>query len=135
MKPFLVQAGRAFRRRCPRCGAGGMFTSWFRTAPHCSACGMTFERDEGDWTGAVAINLVVTEAVFGIVLIGGALLTWPDVPWVTLMMGGAALNAAVPVLFYPYAKGLWIALDLTLHPLETMEEMEADLRRPNVTPP
>ena len=90
---------------------------------------MTFERGEGDWTGAVAVNLVVTEVLFGLVAMGGAVLTWPDVPWTALMILAVALNVVFPIAFYPLSKTIWVAIDLTFHPLETMEEMEADLRR------
>jgi hypothetical protein len=90
---------------------------------------MSFERGEGDWTGAVAVNLVVTEVMFGLVLLGGALLTWPDVPWTALMVVAVVLNVVVPIAFYPLSKTVWVAVDLLFHPLEEIEEMEADLRR------
>ena len=62
----------------------------------------------------MAINLGVTETVFGAVLVAVALATWPDVPWVGLIIGAVVLNTLVPVLFYPFSKTIFIAIDLVL---------------------
>lgn len=42
--------------------------------------------------------------------------TWPDVPWAGLMYGGAVLMVAVPILLYPLAKLVWLAVDLRMQP-------------------
>jgi hypothetical protein len=39
-----------------------------------------------------------------------------------------AVNAALPVLFYPVSKTLWMALELSWHPLEDHEIAEAESR-------
>ena len=116
------------RRKCPRCNGRGIFETYFRMREFCPTCGMKFDRTEGDWTGAVAINLVFTELVFILVLVGVAVITWPDVPWTGLMIACVALNVMIPVLFYPYSRTIWVAIELAFHPLEPIEELEADLR-------
>lgn len=73
----------------------------------------------------MAINIVVTEALFGLFFVAGMLLTWPEVPWTWLLVGGLALNAIFPVVFYPLSKTLWVALDLGFHPPDPPEEAEA----------
>lgn len=96
----------------------------------CPKCGIFFEREEGYWTGAVAINTIVTEMVFAIVLIIGVILTWPDIPIAPILVIALILNATVPLFFYPYSKTIWVALDLILHPLEEREQHEViTLRR------
>lgn len=80
-------------------------------AAACPACGLEFEREEGYWVGAMIVNIVVTELVFGAVLVGGMLASWPDVPWTQLLIAGVVLNVAVPVLFYPRSKTLWVGID------------------------
>ena len=55
---------RGAARRCARCGSGGLFRRWFTMAERCPRCDLQFEREEGYWTGAMMINLAVTEAVF-----------------------------------------------------------------------
>jgi len=111
---FLLALGRGLRRRCAVCGAGNVFTSWFRMIEACPTCGRRFEREEGYWLGAMTVNFAVIELVFGIVFIGGMLATWPDVPWTVILIGGLAANLLIPLLFYPTAKTVWIALDVVL---------------------
>jgi uncharacterized protein (DUF983 family) len=111
-----VMLGRALLRRCPRCGRTGIFSRWFDLPPSCPRCGLALEREEGYWLGAMAVNLGVTELLFGVLLITWAVLAWPDVPWVWLTVAGLALNAIVPIVFYPFSKTIFLAIDLlTLH--------------------
>ena len=61
-----------------------------------------------------AVPLGVTEAVFGILVIAWAALTWPDVPWMWVLVVGLVVNAALPIVFYPFSKTLFLAVDLIL---------------------
>ena len=90
-------------------------------APACPRCGLDLERGEGAWLGSMAINLGVTEVAFGVLLVGGMVLTWPDVPWLWLTIGAIALNAVLPLVLYPFAKTTWIALDILLHRMESID--------------
>ena len=57
--------------------------------------------------------------------IGGMLLFWPEVPWGGLAVVTLGTMAILPILFYPLSKTLWMALELTWHPLEAKEAAEA----------
>ena len=109
---------RALRRRCPRCGLGNVFTGWTTMAPECPDCGLDFEHEEGYWTGAMLVNLVVTLAVFLAVFIGFMVLTWPDVPWGPLLVLVIAANVITPIVFYPVSKTLFIAGDLAFRKID-----------------
>lgn len=87
---------------------------------------MYFEREEGYWTGAMAINLIVTELAFTAVMVGVIVATWPNIPTIPLLIAGLAVNAVVSIAFYPLAKTIWIAIDLILHPLEPSEMHESE---------
>lgn len=87
-------------------------------AAACPRCHHRYERHEGYWLGAIAINTIVTIGVFAVVFVGWMVLTWPDPPWTAISVGVVALTALFPVLFYPWSKTLWVALELTLHPPE-----------------
>lgn len=89
-----------------------------RVAEDCPACGHHFERHEGYWLGAIAINTIVTIGLFAIALVGSIALTWPDPPWTAITLGVVAVNLFFPIAFYPWSKLLWVALDLSLHPPE-----------------
>ncbi|MBX5444363.1 DUF983 domain-containing protein [Sphaerobacter sp.] len=121
---------RGCLRRCPNCGDPGPYRWWWKMRLRCRKCGIHFEREEGYWTGAMAINLIFTELVFAVIMIAAVIETWPDVPMLPLLLVGLAVNAVVAVTFYPIARTIWIAIDLLLHPLEADEVRETtELRR------
>ena len=72
--------------------------------------------EEGYYLGALLLNLVTAEMILaaaGLVVVLG---TWPNVPWTAVMYGGAVLMVLAPVLCYPFAKLIWLAVDLRLQP-------------------
>ena len=119
--------GRALRRQCPRCGTAA-FDSWFEMKESCATCGHQFEREPGYWVGAVIINTTVIFATFLLVFGGLVLATWPDVPWTTVLIVTAVANVVVPIVFYPLSKTIWMALELSWHPLEDGELADAQAR-------
>jgi len=109
---------RGLRRRCPRCGEGKAFESYYRMRDSCSVCGYTFEREEGYWTGAMIVNIAACEAWFFVLFVGVLIATLPNVDWVPVLIVALITNGLLPVLFYPHSKTIWMALDLHFHPLE-----------------
>lgn len=105
-----------------------MFDGYWSMKQTCPTCGMRFERDPGYWLGAMIVNTAVTIGTFLVVLVGAVALTWPDVPWTPLVVGTMALNVALPVLFYPFSKTIFVAFDLSVRPLSDQEAGEADGR-------
>ncbi|HUX88751.1 MAG TPA: DUF983 domain-containing protein [Chloroflexota bacterium] len=112
---------RALRWRCPNCGGGPLFVSWFKLAESCPGCGLWLERDDGYFLGAMAINLVVGESIPLIAILVTWFLTQPNVPWQVMEYGGMLAAVALPLLFFPLSRTLWLALDLTFRPVETTE--------------
>ena len=118
---------RGMLKRCPRCGGGHLYTGWFRMKDRCPTCGMRFEREPGYFVGAYLINFAITEgllflAVMGFVLVaannGGTGLTVP-------LVIGLTVAIIAPILFYPYARTIWSAIDLGMRPLELDEIVQA----------
>lgn len=118
---------RALRRACPRCGSPA-FDTWFGMREDCVACGLHFEREPGYWVGAVIINTAVIFGTFLVVFGGMVLLTWPAVPWVTVLVVTLVANMVIPAVFYPMSKTAWLALELSWHPLEPHEIQAAQSR-------
>tara|TARA_B100001179_G_C18325531_1_gene290016 strand:+ start:224 stop:601 length:378 start_codon:yes stop_codon:yes gene_type:complete len=100
--------GRGFKLRCPCCGHGRLFRTAFRTYDHCSACGERFEREPGQWFGAIYINLGLSAllAVSGY-LVTNAFSTLTMSQQLNIRLLVAALG---PVLFFRLAKGLWTSI-------------------------
>lgn len=130
MKRLLVTLARGLGRACPRCGRRGIFVTYFTLRVRCPNCRMLLDREDGYWTGAIGVNLAVTEAVFGLAFGGGILFTWPDVPWTALLIGALLLNAVVPIVFYPMAKTIWLGLDGLMHRMDPLDTStwEEDMR-------
>ena len=94
---------------------------------NCDGCGLHFEREPGYWVGAMIINTIVIFSTFLLSFGGLVLLTWPEVPWTTVLSATLLINLVVPTVFYPLSKTVWLALELSWHPLEPAEiEAAAD---------
>ncbi|HEX2064000.1 MAG TPA: DUF983 domain-containing protein [Acidimicrobiales bacterium] len=118
-----LMLGRGLLRRCPRCGSGRLFRRWFRMVDRCPGCTYHFERraEDGFFLGAYVLNLAVTESALAAVLVGyivvrsggdGSGPLWP----VFAVAGVVAV--VLPLLFYPFSKTLWAAIDLAVRPPE-----------------
>jgi hypothetical protein len=83
-------------------------------APRCALCGLTFERAQGYWVGAIYINYGVTV----LIALAGAFLLW----------AGAGISTAdqlwfwlpfvvlFPLWFFRYSRSLWLAVELMVNP-------------------
>jgi len=110
---------RALRLRCPACGGRPVLLSWLKVAPNCPTCGFRFDRHEpGYWIGSYSINIFATEGVFAVFFVIGMVVTWPDVPWTRLLIIGLGLAVVTPFVIFPYARMLYLALDLSVRPPE-----------------
>jgi uncharacterized protein (DUF983 family) len=112
--PPSTRIGRAFRRQCPVCGEPSIWKGWFALRDACPNCGYVFLRESGYFLGAYALNLIIAE------LITMAVLTWllvrTDWEWWAVELVVIPMAIGLPLLLFPYARGLWMALDLTFHP-------------------
>jgi uncharacterized protein (DUF983 family) len=109
---LLTLFGRAMLLRCPRCGSRGIVHPWARVVASCPGCAHRFEREEGYWLGAVLLNTSAAVILFAALFIVLTVLTWPEVPWTTVLVVTMAANVLFPILFYPWARMLWVALDM-----------------------
>jgi uncharacterized protein (DUF983 family) len=77
----------------------------------CPRCGLRFEREEGYWTGALAMNFVLTGSVFAVVFITLVAVTAPTIPVAPLLAVLVPITVLGPLLGYPISKTLWVAID------------------------
>jgi len=103
--------GRGATRRCARCGSPGLFRHWTAMVADCPSCGLHFERAHGYWSGSMGLNLIVTEGLFLVVFVAMIVATWPDVPWVAVLVVTVALSIVTPIFFHPFSRTLWVAAE------------------------
>lgn len=110
--------GRAMLLRCPRCGSPGILATWFRMKDRCPRCTLALDRGEQPdfWLGAYAINLVVAESLAAIIALAVLWAEWPESG--PAQATGMVLVIALPIVFYPFSRALWLAWDLTFRPKE-----------------
>ena len=89
--------------------------------PRCPGCRYDFTREPGYWVTAIIVNVAVIEGLFLLLFIGVVIFTAPEVNWPLILVAGIVMNLVFPIFFYPYSKMLWMALDLSVHPLEESE--------------
>lgn len=112
---------RALTKRCPSCGSTRIFAGYFTMHDECPVCGLRVHRHEGQWSGDIGVNTVVTFSLLFVVLLGGALLMGQNLNVWALALAGGLVAFVMPVVFVPFAKGIWLAVDLWMKPLEPGE--------------
>lgn len=122
---------RALTRRCPYCGHGHIFRSWLTLKKDCPHCGIPFEREEGYFVGTYAVNLVSSLFLgFGSVML---ILAFTDLSVLQIQVIGVGVAIALPLIGYPFASSVWMAIDLMLDPPEKTDWEEVD--RPDLAIP
>ena len=113
---------RALTLRCPHCGSRGVLASWFRLKERCPRCKLHLHREEGDYfLGAYVIMLMSMEILFAFGFLIVLLVTWPNPPWEAIQWVGFVVLVGSVLLAYPFAKTLWLAIDLMFRPVSSTE--------------
>ena len=107
MKRTLSKLVLGFFLICPVCERGRMYATQWRMHQYCPQCGVPFEHDKGEVTGAMAITLVLFSAI---TVICGSLLVvlTPISPFVVIGFFGV-FTLVAGAMFYRHARGLWVS--------------------------
>ena len=112
-------------RRCARCGHGHLLHHYLKMVEDCPSCGLHFEREPGYFAGALAINIITIGAVFAVVFVALLVATIPNVPVIPLLIVLVPIMAIGPIVFYPFSKTIWVAVDRAfLQRLDPNERMD-----------
>jgi len=119
-KRVLSLLRRALALACPLCGYRGIFRGWLTIREECPQCGYRFEREDGYFLGAYTVNLVLAE----LVALGGmvVLLITTSLDALSLLAITLPFVAVVPILFYPFSRTFWMAIDLLIDPDNDRDE-------------
>ena len=124
---WQVMYRRGLTKHCPRCGGGHLYVGWFRMKERCPTCGFKFEREAGFFVGAYFINFAIAEGLLFVLVMAYVLVLAqnPDAGFVLPIVGGVVLGIIGPMVFYPFARTIWSAIDLASTPLELDEIVAA----------
>jgi len=105
---YFVSLLRALRLRCPRCGKGRLYSSWFRMFKNCENCGLSFDREPGFYLGAIYVNYGLTALLTTIFYFVGFARGVNDF-W--LKVAVMAFAVIFPMLIFRHARAVWLAFD------------------------
>lgn len=126
--PLARMLVRGLTRRCPLCGARGLFRQWLRPRGACPRCQLKLDRGEADFfLGSYTLNFVGVELVLVAFIAAALLITWPDVPWGALVWVGAPVIVLAPIVLYPFSRTVWLAIDLAMRPPTSYDFPEPDV--------
>ena len=114
---------RGLALHCPLCGGGGLFHRWFTMRERCPRCSFRLERVEGHWLGAWFLNILVSSAAVLVAVVLGSVTTYPG-SLVPAVVAVVAVGVVVPLVFFPWSKTLWSAIDLAMCPLEPDDDVD-----------
>jgi len=115
---------RGFFRRCPLCGSGHMFETFFRVKPRCPRCNFPIHREEGHWIGAIGMNTIVSFGLLLVTIAAGFILTWEDRNAPAVFISAFAVAGLTPILFFGSSQTLWSAIDLWMRPVEPADDVD-----------
>lgn len=104
VKPALL---RGWRRRCPNCGAGSMFSGYLKVRDACPACGEDLHHQRADDGPAYLTILIVGHLLAPILLF--TYTKWRPEPMV-LAVGFTIGTVALSLYLLPRLKGAMVAL-------------------------
>jgi len=72
-------------------------------------------------TGNVGVNTIVSFGILLIVLFVGTFAFWPEPPIVGIIVAAVLVTVVFPIVFHPFSKTIWLAVDLVMRPPEPGE--------------
>jgi len=104
MKPAMA---RGFRRRCPNCGEGALFSSYLKVADHCTVCGEDFHHQRAD-DGPAYLTILIVGHLMAVMMHFGWAKFRPD----PLVLATVLTIVCVAISLYllPRLKGMIVAI-------------------------
>jgi len=97
---------RGMSNRCPRCGVGAVMKNLFVRYGSCPHCGLDFNREDGFYSGAMAINYALVCAFYLFPLFLMWWFGWLS-GWTTVILCFLG-SGIMPILTYRYSQCLWL---------------------------
>jgi len=125
-KPLTIRRllRRGLLRRCPLCGSGDVFETFFQVRERCPRCNFPLQREEGHWLGAVGINMIVTLGLLFVTMLVAFLLTIEDRRALPIAIPCVLVAVLTPLLFFGSSHTIWSAIELAMNPLAPKDDVD-----------
>lgn len=107
----LTYIFRGLTHACPRCGSRKTHRNYFKIKEYCPKCELKFEKEHGYWTGALAVNFIITGGIVIVSLVAGLIATAPNIPVIPMMATLLPVGFFLPIISYPFSYTTWMAID------------------------
>ena len=95
---------------CAACGGRGLFHHWWKMRESCPKCALVFDRSDGYWIGAVAVNTMMSGFLLLVTVVVSFLLALPDPQWQPVLIPSVAVGAIAPVFLDPISRTFWTSM-------------------------
>lgn len=115
--PFSQALKNGLRFRCPNCGDGRLFSSFFKIRDECPVCGLSFYPESGYYAGAMYLDYALSAAVFLAFFIPSLFL--PELTHLSYVQKNilwVAFGTALCLGFSRPSYSLWLAIDYWISP-------------------
>ena len=117
---------RGISNKCPRCGVGAILKTLFVRHEICPHCQMKYDRGDGFFSAAMAINYALIAVLYFLPLMLLWLIGWlPGKATVVLCFLGVM---TIPILSYRYSQALWLGLYYYVTS-ENLEESQKEVEK------
>jgi uncharacterized protein (DUF983 family) len=106
---FSQALTRGMTLRCPACGKGELFRRVFTMNEFCKRCGFSFQRPPGYFLGSTYINYGVTAGLTTVAYV--SLYFGVGIEKQTLLPAILGFCLVFPLVFFRFARSLWLSLD------------------------
>ena len=107
---------------CAACGGRGLFHHWWKIRESCPKCALVFDRSDGYWIGAVAVNTMMSGFLLLVTVVVSFLLALPDPQWQPVLIPSVAVGAIAPVFLDPISRTFWTSMVALGRPPEKRDE-------------
>jgi hypothetical protein len=90
----------------------------------CPRCDFPLDRVEGHWLGSLGVNTIVSFGVLFATVVAGVVIFYPDIPVLGLVVAVVVVGLVVPLLFFPFSRTIWSAIDLAMRPVEPDDDVD-----------
>jgi uncharacterized protein (DUF983 family) len=95
---------------CAACGSRGLFHHWWKMRESCPKCALVFDRSDGYWIGAVAVNTMMSAFLLLVTVVVSFLLALPDPQWQPVLIPSVAVGVIAPVFLDPISRTFWTSM-------------------------